>query len=69
MELDGLPAGFSAISLFMEKEQLAGVYVSNGSYSFFKGCFCFCFFAIPVTAFFLGNGWLCFGLLFFIVSS
>ncbi len=43
--------------------------MSDGYYSIFYRLFLLFMLAIPVTAFFLGNGWLCFGLLFFIVSS
>jgi hypothetical protein len=53
----------------MENDQLNEVYLSERSYAFFYRLFVVVLLAIPVSAYFMGNWWLCFGVLFYLLSS
>lgn len=53
----------------MENDQSGEVYISERSYALFYRLFVLMLLAIPVSAFFLGNWWLCLGVLFYLLSS
>lgn len=53
----------------MENDQLSEVYISERSYALYYRLFVLVLLAIPVSAFFMGNWWLCLGILFYLLSS
>ena len=53
----------------MKKDPIQEVYRSDQAYAVFYRLFMLALMAIPVAAFLLGNAWLCFGLLFFLLGS